>query len=269
MVNSESKSFIALIRPVAILGWPMVLTQLFIMATGFVDTAMAGHYSTTDLAGVSLASSIMWPIFFLLTGITTALQPITSQLRGANRLGEVGHQLRQGLWICLATSTIMTILLVNSESLLSLGSIDEQTAFIASEYLKAAAWGVPPVVLYICFRQVSEGLGHTIPPMLIAGGMLPVNALLNYAFIYGKFGLPEMGGIGCGYATAIHFWLELLLMLVVIRRPFFMATNLYSAFEWPDIKTISAIARLGTPIALTIFLEMAVFAVVAKPADHL
>ena len=262
-MNSESKSFIALIRPVAILGWPMVLTQLFIMATGFVDTAMAGHYSTTDLAGVSLASSIMWPIFFLLTGITTALQPITSQLRGANRLGEVGHQLRQGLWICLATRTIMTILLVNSESLLSLGSIDEQTAFIASEYLKAAAWGVPPVVLYICFRQVSEGLGHTIPPMLIAGGMLPVNALLNYAFIYGKFGLPEMGGIGCGYATAIHFWLELLLMLVVIRRPFFMATNLYSAFEWPDIKTISAIARLGTPIALTIFLEMAVFAVVA------
>ena len=100
-MNSESKSFIALIRPVAILGWPMVLTQLFIMATGFVDTAMAGHYSTTDLAGVSLASSIMWPIFFLLTGITTALQPITSQLRGANRLGEVGHQLRQGLEIVL------------------------------------------------------------------------------------------------------------------------------------------------------------------------
>ena len=136
-MNSKSKSFIELIRPVAILGWPMVLTQLFIMATGFIDTAMAGHYSTTDLAGVSLASSIMWPIFFLLTGITTALQPITSQLRGANRLGEVGHQLRQGLWICLATSTIMTILLVNSESLLSLGSIDEQTAFIASEYIRA------------------------------------------------------------------------------------------------------------------------------------
>ena len=94
------------IKPVLILGWPMVLTQLFIMGTGFVDTVMAGRYSATDLAGVSLAGNVLWPTFMLLTGVTMALSPITSQLRGAGRTEDIGHQIRQGLWLCLASSAI-------------------------------------------------------------------------------------------------------------------------------------------------------------------
>ncbi|GIS18284.1 MAG: hypothetical protein CM15mP120_02000 [Pseudomonadota bacterium] len=43
----------------------MVLTQLFIMGTGFIDTAMAGHYGAADLAGVALGGNLMWPLFFL------------------------------------------------------------------------------------------------------------------------------------------------------------------------------------------------------------
>ena len=78
------------LKAVLRLGGPMVLTQLFIMLTGLMDSAMAGHYSSTDLAGVSLGGMILWPSFMLLTGLTMALTPICSQLRGARKLGEVG-----------------------------------------------------------------------------------------------------------------------------------------------------------------------------------
>ena len=159
----------------------MILTQLFIMGTGFVDTVMAGRYSPVDLAGVSLAGNVLWPSFMLLTGITMALSPITSQLRGAGRTQEIGKQIRQGLWLCLVSSTLLVSILLNAEIFFGLIDIDPEVAQIASEYLLAVSWGIPPIIFYVALRHTSEGLGVTRPPMLIAGSVLPLNALLNYA----------------------------------------------------------------------------------------
>jgi MATE family multidrug resistance protein len=240
----------------------MVLTQLFIMATGFLDTAMAGHYSSVDLAGVALGGNILWPVFMLLTGMTMALTPITSQLRGAGKLADVGHQMRQGLWMCLVTSTVLVTVMLNAGPIYAWAGVNAEASVIATDYLHAVAWGVPPVVFYVAMRYVSEGLGHTRPPMLIAASVLPLNALLNYALIYGKFGFPEMGGVGCGWATAIVFWMELGLMLIVVRLPYFHITGFFEKFEWPNLKTISSISKIGTPIGLSVFVEMALFSVV-------
>lgn len=251
------------LKEVLHLGWPMVLTQLFIMATGFLDTAMAGHYSSVDLAGVSLGGNIMWPTFLLLTGTTMALTPIASQLRGARKSQQVGHQIRQGMWICLVTSSLLILALLNAAPIYAFAGVDPAAADIAVAYLEALAWGVPPVVFYVALRHCSEGLGKTRPPMIIAASVLPLNALLNYAFIYGEFGFPEMGGVGCGWATAIVFWVEFLAMLLVIRLPYFRQTGLFEKFEWPQWATIRSIVGVGAPIGFSIFLEMAVFSVIA------
>ena len=191
----------------------MVLTQFFIMGTGFIDTAMAGRYSAADLAGVSLGGNVLWPAFMLLTGVTMALAPITSHLRGANKMGDIGHQIRQGLWLSLASSALMMLLLHNAGIVYEWTGIEPVIADIASDYLYAISWGVPPIIIYVALRHTLEGLGQTRPPMLIAGSVLPLNGFLNYALVYGEFGFPEMGGVGCGWATAIVFWVQLLLML--------------------------------------------------------
>ncbi|MBT7333267.1 MAG: MATE family efflux transporter [Gammaproteobacteria bacterium] len=262
-MTTTSKHNRSELKAVLQLGWPMVLTQLFIMANGFLDTAMAGRYSSTDLAGVSLGGSILWPTFLLLTGLTMALTPIVSQLRGGNQISKVGHQIRQGLWICLATSTLLLVVLLNASPVYAFVGVDASAAKVASEYLAAIAWGVPPLIFYVALRHVSEGLGHPRPPMIIAASVLPLNAVLNYGLIYGEFGLPELGGVGCGWATAIVLWVELLMMMFVMRLPYFRATTFFARFEWPQRKTITSIAKIGGPIGLSIFLEMSLFSVVA------
>ena len=262
MVKTEQTSLVALLRPVAVLGWPMVLTQLFIMGTGFIDTAMAGHYGAVDLAGVAVGGTFMWPLFFLATGVSMALMPITSQLHGANRVAEVGHQLRQSLWLCLINSVFLIAALQYATHIFLYAGIDAQTAQIAGDYLYGLSWGIPPVIFYISFRYVLEGLGHTRPPMIIAASILPLNALFNYVLIYGKFGFPELGGVGCGYATAMVFWIELAFMLLVLRKPYFRATQFFASFEGPRLQTMGKIFKLGLPIALTVFLEMALFGVI-------
>lgn len=262
MTTPPTFSFREELKSILQLGWPMVLTQLFVMFNGTVDAAMAGHYSSLDLAGVSLGGMMMWPTFMLMTGLTMALTPIASQLRGAGRANEIGHQVRQGLWICCVTSTLLVLVLFTARPLYLLVGVDAQAAEIAGAYLAALAWGVPPIVFYVALRHISEGLGHTVPPMVIAGCILPINAFLNYAFIYGEFGFPELGGVGCGYATAISFWLQFFMMMVVVRKPYFRATGLFDKFEAPNWRTVASISKVGIPIGFTVFLETAVFAVV-------
>ncbi len=244
------------------LGWPIVLTQLFIMLTGTIDAAMAGRYSSLDLAGVSLGGMFLWPAFMLLTGLTMALTPIAAQLRGASKPEEIGHQIRQGLWVCCVSGTILVLIMINAGDVYTSLGIDPAAASIADGYLRAAAWGAPPIVFYVALRHICEGLGKPRPPMIIAGSVIPLNALLNYGFIYGKFGLPELGGVGCGYATAIVFWVELGIMLFVCRMQFFRAIGAFKVFEWPVWGTIKSILYIGTPIGLTIFVEMVVFSVI-------
>ena len=257
-MNSSRRELGALFR----LAWPMITTQLFIMATGFLDTAMAGQYNAVDLAAVALAGNVMWPLFMLTSGITMALTPIVAQMVGAKETEHSGVRIRQGLWIALASSALLVICLNHTEWLFVWAGIDAEVTRIAQDYLAAVSWGIPPVMLYVALRNTSEGLGHTIPPMVIAGSVLPLNAALNYGLIYGEFGLSELGGVGCGYATAIVFWTELLLMMFVVRRPFFRATGAFSKFSGPKLSEIWRIVQVGLPIGLTMFVEMAVFAVI-------
>jgi len=244
------------------LGAPMVATQFFIMAMGFIDTAMAGHYDSTHLAGVALGGTILWPVFMLTTGFTMALTPIISQLRGAGELQRTGAQIRQGVWLALAASVLCMLVGTNAAPVFAFVGVDPEAARIAQACLDATVWGIPAVQVYVVLRYTCEGLGRTIPPMLIAGMALPVNVFLNYLFIYGHFGAPELGGEGCGWATALVWWLELGLIALLIRQPFFSATGLLERFEWPDWRSQKSILKIGVPIGLTIFLEMAVFSVV-------
>ena len=232
------------------------------MGMGFTDTAMAGHYSATDLAGVALGGNILWPIFMLTTGITMALTPITAQLRGAGRVNEIGTLLRQGIWIALGASFVAVVVITQAGTTFQWMAIDRDAIEIADQYLNAAAWGIPSAFVYVTLRYTSEGLGHVVSPMVIVAFALVINALLNYAFIYGRFGAPELGGVGCGYATAIVMWLELLFMAAQLFRPHFRRTGVTTRFDRPNIATIANIFRIGLPIGLSSFVAMAIFSVI-------
>ncbi|MDC1366763.1 MATE family efflux transporter [Pseudomonadales bacterium] len=245
------------------LSAPMIATQFFIMGMGFVDTAMSGQYSSLDLAGVAMGGVILWPLFMLFAGVLTALTPMVSQHVGGGRRLAVGALIQQGIWVAMIFGVTLFLLVRISEPLLILFDVAPEAVSIAMAYLKAASWGCPAVMLYVTLRYACEGLGQTLLPMLIAGTTLPINAGLNYVLIYGLFGAPELGGEGCGWATAITMWFELGVMLLVIRRPWLRNTGLFERVLKPKLATIKSILQVGLPIGMTMFLEMTVFSLVS------
>ena len=129
--------------------------------------------------------------------------------------------------------------------------------------MQGAAWGLPAVLLYVTIRYTFEGLGHTTIPLVIASIALVVNAILNYLLIYGVGGLPELGGEGCGWATALTMWFELALVLPFLSRPWLRRIRLREGFRGFDLRETYRIISIGLPIGLTHLLEMMVFSVIS------
>ena len=93
---------------------------------------------------------------------------------------------------------------------------------------------------------------------------LALNIPLNYVFIYGHLGVPAMGGVGCGWATAIVMWFMALGMVVwTYRGAIYQTSQVYSHFEWPQWPILKRLLSVGLPIGIAVFAESSIFAVIA------
>ncbi|MBD4481230.1 MATE family efflux transporter, partial [Xanthomonas citri pv. citri] len=83
-------------------------------------------------------------------------------------------------------------------------------------------------------------------------------------FIYGHFGMPELGGVGCGVATAAVYWVMFSAMLWYVKHARSMRDiRNEQRFSKPDNVVMKRLVQLGLPIALALFFEVTLFAVVA------
>lgn len=262
----------------ASLGLPILVTQLAQMANGVIDTIMAGHYGARDLAGVAIGNSFWMPVFLFFVGTLGALQPTISGHRGAQTLARIMPVTWQGLYIALLSSVLMVLLLSNVQPALGWLQLDASTAAITQGYLDGFIWGVPAMLLIVALRGLTDGLGHT--RIMMGASLLStcVNLPLNYLFIYGAFTgqpweIPAMGGIGCGWATALANWIAACALLIYLHKSTtFRNFSLLRYYARPHWHEMLALLRLGIPIGFTLFFEVSMFTVIAlflAPLGHI
>jgi len=242
------------------LSLPLMGAQVAQMMMGLVDTILAGRLSAEDLAGVALGGNVFWPVMILFSGVLMAVTPSVAQLYGRGKIADIGDVIHQSLWMVVAISVIVVPLLHQAGPLYGWLDSDPAAVVIALPYLEMMAWGVPGVMGYFALRYLADGMGNTRLGMVVAVAALGLKVPLSYGLVYGEFGLPRMGGVGCGLATAITMWFEFFAMLVLIlvfRR--YRATGVLRHFSRPDFRQMRKLASLGIPIGITIFVEIALF----------
>ncbi|MEK1939592.1 MAG: MATE family efflux transporter [Pseudomonas sp.] len=252
------------LRTLLSLALPIMIAQLSHSAMGFVDAVMAGRVGPRDLAAVALGNSIWVPVFLLMTGILLATTPKVAQRFGAGQETEIGTLVRQALWLALVVGISAGVLLWQAEPVLRVMKVDPALIGPSMTYLYGIGLGIPSVALYYVLRCFSDGLGRTRPSMMIGLLGLLLNVPLNYIFIYGHFGVPAMGGPGCGWATAVAMWCMFFAMLIYVRwAPVYKKAGLFSRFEWPRWEPIQRLLSIGLPIGIAVFAESSIFAVIA------
>lgn len=241
---------------------PILLAQLAQNSMGTVDTIMAGRVSAADMAAISVGASIWFPLVLFGHGLLLALPPTISYLNGSGKRDRIAHQVRQGLWIVLLATIPLGLIIYHSDLIIQQMGMDEKLAHITIGYLHAMIFGLPAYLLLVNFRCLNDGIAKTKPAMVITFLGLGLNVPLNYIFIYGKLGIPAFGAVGCGIATAIVNWAMCIMMIVYTKR----AKNqrdlkvFEQIIEKPNFATLAKLLRLGFPIAVALWCEVALFA---------
>ena len=234
------------------------------MAMGFFDTVMMGRVGPTELAAVAIGTGLWHTLFLFALGILMALSPTVAHLHGAGQSGAIAPVVRQSLWLAVALGALCFAALHYSTVLLTAVGVEPVIIPVAHDYLRALSWGMWPIFAGMALRLFSEGIGRTRPILLVSLPGLLVNIAANYALIFGHWGFPALGALGCGIATALGMWVMLagmLLFLLLDRR--YRAYDLFRRWAWPDWRIMRPLLALGLPIGAGLFLEMAVFAAVA------
>ncbi|MEX1668202.1 MATE family efflux transporter [Zhongshania guokunii] len=246
------------------LALPIFGGQLAQSANGFVDTVMSGRVSALDLAAVGVGASIWVPVFLFMTGMLMSATSVLARHVGGKQLQRINPLMHQVTTIAIGVGLIAMVLLCNTAPLLEFMDVDPAMRPLVLEYLFGLSWGMPAVALVLALRSYTEALSHTRPVLIISVVGLLANIPINYVLIYGKLGVPAMGGVGCGWATAIVMWLMAIMMLVyVYRHRVYREVRLsFKPWHW-EPRTIAYLLKLGLPVGMTIFFEVSVFCIIA------
>jgi len=267
-------------RPLLVLALPICGAQLAQAGMSVADVMMTGRLSATDLAAVSVGSSLWLPLMLFMTGTLMGLTPIVAQLLGGQRGGEIGPNVHQGLWVALALGALAaTLLWFAVGPIFTLMDVPEAVAERSRSYLFAVAFGMPGAALFQALRAFSDGMNHTRPSLWISLLGLAVNVPSNFVLIYGGEGLsdllgswlpgwiqalPALGALGCGIATALSLWTMCLAMVLYTRHSrAYGEVSLWHAPSPPRRRMIGELLYVGLPIGVAIFVEVTLFTLIA------
>lgn len=244
--------------------FPILVTQVAMYLISFFDILMSSRYGSEDLAGVAVGSSLWVPIYTGLAGILLAITPIVAQLIGAKKKDDVRLIVQQGLYLSFALSLlVLFIIYLFLTPILHSMSLETRVNDIAKSYLQAMSIGLAPLFAYSVLRSYMDALGKTRVTMFVTLLSAPINIFFNYLLIFGNFGFPELGGAGAGYASAITYWLILIIAIIIVhkQKPF----QQYEIFKnWQKVmfRKWKDITKIGIPIGLSIFAETSIFSAV-------
>ena len=247
------------------LAGPLVINNLAIAGMQFADAVMAGRLGAEALAAVAVGGSVWFLGFTVMLGLTMAISPIAARHFGAGNPSLIGPYTHQGLWLSavLGISILILAQLLVEPALRFVGIASEFRDLTVS-YVRAIMFGAPAICAFLVFRFTTEGIGHTRPIMYTSLLALACNVFLNYVLMFGHFGAPALGVVGCGLASAITMWLIMIVLGTYVRlHPKYRPLQIFARASPIRIPILKEIFSLGTPIALMITAEAGLFSAVS------
>lgn len=243
---------------------PLYIANVMQLGMGVIDTIVAGAAGARHLAAVALGCSVTTPIMVAFGAVLSIVGPMVSMARGAgcgrkaglllNNAKILGCMLMAGEWVALYACSFIFDYVTDDPGL----------AAMARQYLYYLMLAVPASVMLRALQGNFEGHGQTRPAMLMSFCALLLNIPLNYAFVFGWWFIPAMGGPGCGLTTAIITWMMAFFLagLMFASRQHRRNARQMWALRPMEKGMCRRIFKLGLPIGVASLCEMSFFCVV-------
>lgn len=243
------------------LAYPVMLGMIGHTLVGFIDNVMVGQLGTAQLAAVSLGNSFVFIAMSLGIGFSTAITPLVAEADGEGNIDKGKKAFNHGLFMCTVLGIILFIMILAIKPVMYHMNQPKEVVELAIPYLELVAFSLIPLVMFQAFKQFADGLSQTKYAMFATIVANIVNVVLNYTFIFGKFGMPQLGVVGAAIGTLASRFVMLVFMAILLRSKQKFKPYIEDHFNFMNLKKkiLKKIFNLGFPSALQMLFEVAIF----------
>jgi MATE family multidrug resistance protein len=242
------------------LALPVVFSQGAQMLVGLVDTLMVGQLGAVQLAAVALANSILILGLMASIGFSVAVTPLVGKAHGAGRKQECSLWLKQGLVANVIVAFALVAVMIGVGFLMPYMGQEKQVVDFAMPYYILLVVSIVPFNIFMVFKQFAEGITNTRIAMVISLVANVLNVILNYLLIFGKFGFPNLGMDGAGWATLIaRVFTAIAFIFVFARLPYFSSYKKFFQQAVLSSKQVIRVLKIGFPIGGQMVIEVFAF----------
>ncbi len=210
----------AISQEVVRLALPVIGQSLLETLVFLVDRLMLGRHSTNSLASMQISGPLVWSISSTLGAFSIGSVALVGRTIGSGERNVAAATARSSLLLALGIGVAMSVLsLVGLDGILALlGTGDTTVQATAASYLKIVLPAMPLLLLSMVSAAMLQAAGNTRTPFLVALLANAVNAVVDYALIFGHWGAPEMGVRGAAIGSAFALTLNASILLIILAR---------------------------------------------------
>lgn len=233
-LDEENKKFY---KTLIMLCVPIIIQNLISSLINMIDTVMVGGLGEISVASIGIANQYFFLYNMALSGIIGGSGIFIAQFYGKDDKANIRRITGLSTIFAVALGLIFLVIAIFSPRfIINFFTNDEEVIKIAIDYFSIIGFCYPIIAISNVFSMGSRSIRNPKLGMICSSISLVVNIILNYAFIFGKFGMPTMGVRGAALATVVARVVELILLISYV---YFIKNDYELRFTFKDIKSIN------------------------------
>lgn len=213
---ASDQTFLEEIKKIAV---PITAQSVLMAALAMTDQLMVGQLGETAIAASGIGAKITSIVMVVLAGLATGTSIYCAQHWGRGDHARIRQLLGLGLALGLTFAGLMTLLVgVFPTSAVFPFTADGALLATAGDFVRILAIGFIPMTLTMIYSAVLRSTEQVKLPLYASAIAVVVNVALDYALIFGRLGMPEMGLMGAALGTTIARFLEFAIILAGVYR---------------------------------------------------
>jgi MATE family multidrug resistance protein len=211
------------------------------------------------MAAAMPAGMLHFMMLCLPLGIAGYTNTFVAQYHGAERPGRIGLAIGQGVWVGILTAPVFLATIPLAPFVFRWAGHEPAVARLEVIYYQTLCYDAGAAVMSAALAAFFTGRGRTKVVMSVDMFAALVNVALDYAWVFGRFGFPEMGIAGAAWATVVAQWTKAAIYLALIMAPKYRRRYGTSALFRIDRPLMIRLLRYGGPNGLQLLVEVAAF----------
>lgn len=235
-------------KSLLLLAIPIILQNVISQSVAMTDTFMLGFVGQEEMSAVTLANSAFFVLSIIIFGFQSGESVMISQYWGKGDKKAISKILGVA-WMCvLSITTVFAIFaMISPETVMRIFSNDAETITLGAQYVRMVAIAYPLNAFTSIYISAHRSMENTKLGLFVFAISAIANTLLNYMFIFGHFGAPQMGVVGAAVGTVAARIIETVIIVLYIIYNKRFRLNIKAALK-PGVALVRDFIRYAVPV---------------------